>query len=39
MYTFLWPCLNGHSCVIKTTTLTAKSRSSSDFGDNYKYII
>ena len=30
-----WSCLNSHNCVI---ALSAKSSSSSDFGDNYRYL-
>ena len=35
---FIWSCLNSHNCVIKNITLYAKSRSSSDFGDKYRYL-
>ena len=30
--------LNSHNCVIKNIVLSAKSSSSSDFGDNYRYL-
>ena len=32
---FIWFFLNIHNCVIKNIALSAKSSSSSDFGDNY----
>ena len=34
---FVWSCLNSQNCVIKNIALSAKSSSSSDFGDNYRY--
>ena len=35
---FIWSCLNCHNCVIKNIALSAKSSSSSDFRDNYRYL-
>ena len=35
---FIWSCLNSHNCVVKNIALSAKSSSSSDFGDNYRYL-
>ena len=35
---FIWSCLNSHNCVIKNISLSSKSSSSSDFGDNYRYL-
>ena len=35
---FICCCLNTHNCVIKNIALSAKSSSSSNFGDNYRYL-
>ena len=35
---YIWSRLNSHNCVIKNIALSAKSSSSSDFGDNYRYL-
>ena len=35
---YIWSYLNSHDCVIKNTAQFFKSSSSSDFGDNYRYL-